>query len=281
MTLVRSSGRSPRAEWRYQSGDNFLIRVLAFLRRIRDNDAMAKKASAARQKTGLYHAREARGMSRTDLVRLSGISKQQLSRLENGHIRLRLDHLKPFASHLGYTPEQMLLWGRFPGTGDSEVKAGEARRAKLDGAMCSIPEIDTRAEPAGRGSAKEPRKTGRHADAIKPERWGFPLGFVHEQLHASVEQLIVIEVEGDSMAPTIMSGDRVVVNTGHTAPTPDGLYAIRDTLKRVAIKRLQLLRSARPPRLKIISANPNHATEEVPVNDLEIVGKVVCFLRTC
>lgn len=132
---------------------------------------------------------------------------------------------------------------------------------------------------AARRSAKETCKTGRHADPIKPERWGFPPSFVRERLHASVEQLVVVEVDGDSMAPTIMSGDHVVVDTGHTAPTPDGLYAIRDTLKRIAVKRLQLLRSTRPPRVKIISANPNHATEEVPISDLEIVGKVVCFVR--
>jgi len=56
---------------------------------------------------------EARGMSRSKLVELSGVSKQQLSRLENGQIRLRLDHLKPFAAHLGYTPEQILLWDDF------------------------------------------------------------------------------------------------------------------------------------------------------------------------
>ena len=55
-------------------------------------------------------------MSRSELVRLSGVSKQQLSRLEGGQIRMRLDHLKPFAKHLGFTPEQILLWGRYPGT---------------------------------------------------------------------------------------------------------------------------------------------------------------------
>src|ERR1700741_2935411 len=79
---------------------------------------MARRTRSARQMTGLFHARQARGMSRSELVRLSGVSKQQLSRLENGLIRLRLDHLKPFAGPLGYTPEQILLWGRYPGTGD-------------------------------------------------------------------------------------------------------------------------------------------------------------------
>src|SRR5579885_3896209 len=76
---------------------------------------MAKKIRPS-NKTGLFHARVARHMSRSELVRLSGVSKQQLSRLENGQIRLRLDHLKPFAPHLGYTPEQLLLWGRYQGT---------------------------------------------------------------------------------------------------------------------------------------------------------------------
>jgi len=39
-------------------------------------------------------------MSRTELVKRSGVSKQQLSRLEHGQIRLRLDRFKPFADVL-------------------------------------------------------------------------------------------------------------------------------------------------------------------------------------
>src|SRR5580693_6618124 len=100
---------------------------------------MAKKSKPiqpSRQKTGLYYAREARGMSRSELVRRSGISKQQLSRLENGVIRLRLDHLKPFATALGYTPEQMLLWGRYPGTEGQEPAQKETQAA----AARSVPE---------------------------------------------------------------------------------------------------------------------------------------------
>src|SRR6202047_2626879 len=98
--------------------------MLGFLHRICDNGAMARKIRTGRQLTGLYHAREARHMSRSELVRLSGVSKQQLSRLEGGQIRMRLDHLKPFAKHLGYTPEQILLWGRYPGTGGGESSEG-------------------------------------------------------------------------------------------------------------------------------------------------------------
>src|ERR1700722_7026638 len=90
---------------------------------------MARKSKSPRQMTGLYYAREARRMRRSELVRLSGVSKQQLSRLENGLIRLRLDHLKPFAPHLGYTPEQMLLWGNYPGTGDKDLDTSGVPRS--------------------------------------------------------------------------------------------------------------------------------------------------------
>jgi phage repressor protein C with HTH and peptisase S24 domain len=81
------------------------------------------------------------------------------------------------------------------------------------------------------------------------------------------------------MAPTLTTGDRVIIDTGHKSPTPDGLYAIRDTFEGIVVKRLQMVRSAQPARVKIISDNPNHATEEVQLSELEIVGKVLCYLK--
>ena len=225
-------------------------------------------------------------MSRSELVRLSGVSKQQLSRLENGQIRLRLDHLKPFASHLGYTPEQILLWGRYPGTGGSHVETSDVLRDEpppeefLGPSPGQVPELDTRAGLGGGGlPAREVRKDGSHTDPLKTEGWLFPKSFVREQLHTSAGRLLVLDTNGDSMAPTIVSGERVIVDTGHKTPTPDGLYAIRDTFECIVVKRLQVLRSSRPTRLKIISDNPNHPSEEAPLGDLEIVGKVLCCLK--
>jgi transcriptional regulator with XRE-family HTH domain len=238
--------------------------------------------------TGLFHARQARRMSRSELVRLSGVSKQQLSRLENGLIRLRLDHLKPFAGALGYTPEQILLWGRYPGTGgaagshveSSDVLREEAAQEDFGPAPGQVPELDTRAGLGGGGlPAREVRKEGRYADPLKAEGWLFPASFVREQLHTSAARLLVLDTTGDSMAPTIMSGERVIVDTGHKTPTPDGLYAIRDTFQCIVVKRLQVLRSSRPTRVTVISDNPNHPSEQAPLGEVEIVGKVLCCLK--
>ncbi len=260
--------------------------MLGVVHRIRDNAAMARKTKPSRQWTGLYYARQARGMTRTKLVELSGVSKQQLSRLENGQIRLRLDHLKPFASHLGYASEQILLWGRFPGTSGSHTESSDVLREEgphdepLGPAPGQVPELDTRAGLGGGGvPAREVRKEGRHADPVKSEGWVFPPSFVREQLHTATARLLVLDTAGDSMAPTLMSGDRVIVDTGHKTPTPDGLYAIRDTFAGIVIKRLQVGRPLKQARVKIISDNPNHAAEEVLLNELEIVGKVLCGLK--
>lgn len=235
---------------------------------------MARRVKQTRQLSGVYHAREARGMSRTELVERTGVSKQQLSRLENGQIRLRLDHLKPFAAVLGYSPEEILLWGRLP-HGLRESSESDDRRGDASGKRSAakrpgeVREIDTRA----------PLARGRVVSRFKSEHWLFPENFVVEQLRTTSAQLLMLEMDGDSMAPTILSGERLVIDTGHKNPIPDGLYAIRDTFEAAVVRRLQMLRSPTPTRVKIISDNPNHASEEIPLSDLEIVGKVVCCLK--
>jgi transcriptional regulator with XRE-family HTH domain len=242
---------------------------------------MPRRAKQQPPRSGLYHAREARRMSRSELVRLSGVSKQQLSRLENGLIRLRLDHLKPFAGPLGYSAEQILLWGRYPGTRESPVGSNNPsdEGAAHDEAAGRVPELDIRASKGGGLPAHELRKDGRYADAVKSEGWVFPASFVREQLHSSPSQLLVLDTTGDSMEPTIASGERVIIDARHKTPTPDGLYAIRDPFKSIVVKRLQVLRATRPPRVKIISDNANHPSEEAPLGELEIVGKVLCCLK--
>jgi transcriptional regulator with XRE-family HTH domain len=245
--------------------------VLELFHRIGDNGAMASKSKSESKKTGLYHAREARDMSRTELVKRSGVSKQQLSRLENGLIRLRLDHLKPFANVLDYSPEQILLWGRYPGTISDQIKSGVLPASE------QVVELASRSE--ANYSTLKKRRDGRHVDRIKSEGWIFPPNFVNNQLNSLAKQLVVVEVEGDSMVPTIMSGEKVIVDTGHKTPSPDGLYAIRDSFDNVIIRRLQLLRAAHPSRVKMISDNPKHAAEEALLTDIEVVGKALCCLK--
>jgi hypothetical protein len=47
----------------------------------------------------------------------------------------------------------------------------------------------------------------------------------------------------------------------------------------IVVKRLQVMRTTKPTRVKILSDNPTHDAEEVPLGDLEIVGKVLACLK--
>jgi transcriptional regulator with XRE-family HTH domain len=234
---------------------------------------MASRAKSKTQHSGLYHAREARHMSRGELVKRSGVSKQQLSRLENGQIRLRLDHLKPFVAPLGYTAEQILLWDRLTDVvpPDVECAAGASQSPSFNKSVGNhrIREVDPHARTKGEGRAFR----------FKSDVWVFPEEFVKQELHASPGHLLVLEMEGDSMTPTILSGERVVVDAKHKDPSPDGLYAIRDSFGRAVIRRIQIMRATSPTCVSIIADNANHAKEEISLSKLEIEGKVVCWLK--
>lgn len=142
-----------------------------------------------------------------------------------------------------------------------------------------ILEIDVRAG-MGAGGATEGREVvfqGNQADPVKEEAWHFPARFMREEVRAPENRVIVIETQGDSMAPTITSGDRVVVDTGHTIPSPDGIYAIRDQFGSIVVKRLQTMRQG--GKIRIISDNKAHDAEDVGPDEIAIVGRVLWGLK--
>lgn len=144
-----------------------------------------------------------------------------------------------------------------------------------------ILEIDVRAGLGAGGTldGREVRHDGDYADPVKPEAWKFPARFMREELRAPESRVIILETDGDSMYPTIGSGERVIVDTGLRIPSPDGIFALRDRFGNIVVKRLQVLRSGEPPRIKIISDNQHHAAEEVGADEIEIVGRVLWGLK--
>jgi phage repressor protein C with HTH and peptisase S24 domain len=146
-----------------------------------------------------------------------------------------------------------------------------------------ILEIDIRAGLGGGGSSDHTLVVhhGDTTDPVKSESWHFPHTFVRNELRRPEDRIRIIETYGDSMAPTIHSGDRVIIDTDHRVPSPDGLYAIRDRFGSIVVKRLQALRRGNPPIIKIISDNPHHGEEEVTADELEeaIIGRVLWGLK--
>jgi Peptidase S24-like len=98
------------------------------------------------------------------------------------------------------------------------------------------------------------------------------------RLSAQPDRLAIIQVDGDSMVPSLANGDDIMVDSGDAAERlRDGIYVLRrDGL--LLVKRLA--RASARACVTIISDNAAYPTEsDVPVASLEIVGRVVWAAR--
>ena len=88
--------------------------------------------------------------------------------------------------------------------------------------------------------------------------------------HASI-----IDVRGDSMAPTLCDGDRLIVDTAARAIVDGGVFVIRlDGL--LAVKRLSRVAGG----VAIASDNPDYPARIEPVGAVTLVGRARMLVRT-
>lgn len=83
-------------------------------------------------------------------------------------------------------------------------------------------------------------------------------------------QLSAIAVAGDSMEPVLRDGDEILVDRT-PRPLRDGIHVVRvgDAL---LVKRID---ASRGGMLVLLSDNPAYRPMEVPVSEVEVIGKVV------
>lgn len=141
----------------------------------------------------------------------------------------------------------------------------------------SVPEIDAKAG-AGNGNVGETevvtlRRGESYVGHKVVSEWVFPPAFLRHELRMQPGEIMVLEVVGDSMSPTLESGDRVMVDTTYSKPTPDGIYVIEEG-DGPMVKRLQLVRRSDPPQIRIISDNKHHESYTLRLDDVRIIGRV-------
>ena len=91
--------------------------------------------------------------------------------------------------------------------------------------------------------------------------------------------LIVVEVEGDSMSPTLESGDHVLINRKDKNPARGGMFAIHDS-DTLVVKRIEKIsNSSDPVMFRLISDNEHHNSYDVIADDTNIIGRIVWFAR--
>ncbi len=91
------------------------------------------------------------------------------------------------------------------------------------------------------------------------------------------EQLCVVDVDGDSMEPTLHHGDHVLADTRQKEPKRDGIYVIFYD-DHLMVKRLQYNPIER--RVSIISDNANYPTiPGLAPESVQVLGRVVWLGR--
>lgn len=129
--------------------------------------------------------------------------------------------------------------------------------------MITIMEVD--------GRAPDPRK-----QPVQP--WGFPENWFRFTYNADPTQCLIISIEDDAMFSDLRIGDRVVIDTSRTTPSPAGTFIIDDGMSWTA-RRIEVVAESAPPSVMISARNPDYRTTEAHLSAIKIVGRVMGMWR--
>jgi len=114
---------------------------------------------------------------------------------------------------------------------------------------------------------------------VLSEQMGEMYSFRKEWLRrvaSSPRNVVLMNVRGDSMAPTIKNGDSVLIDTGRRHVYDGNIYALRLD-ETIVIKRLSLLPGN---RIMILSDNKaEHPPYNAEAKEVQVIGQVVWLAR--
>lgn len=230
--------------------------------------------------------RHSRGLSLERLAERVGTDKTQLSRLEKGNRRLTVDWLERLASALQCSSQDLL--GEPPSIAPLEPARTRVRGFREAPAAAPIPErrnvgmVDFAGERFAAIPVYDIRAAAGAGGLIEPEQVVqfllFRASWLRAISNAPLEDLAVIEIDGDSMEPTLRTGDTALIDRAQTmVGRKDGLYVLRrdDAL---LVKRLSV--SWRTGLASVCSDNPSYPTEtDIDPKTLDVRGRVIWIGR--
>ena len=203
------------------------------------------------------------GKSQRGLAKALAIDPAGVNRLLKGGRQLKAAEIAQVARYLGEEPPTL---GKAPAH-----RAGSPPDVAPDVADDSYARVAVFDARAAAGAGTEGGDQIKHYLLFR-EQW------LRAVTSAPVSELAVIEIDGDSMEPTLRSGDHALVDRSELRPRQkDGLYVIRVD-GGLQVKRV----SAHPVSglLTISSDNPAYRSyADIKPTDVAIVGRVIWIGR--
>lgn len=209
-----------------------------------------------------------KGIKDVDLAKNLGTNKNTLAAYRNNQGILKGEVVERIVSRYHFVPG-WLFHGegepfpgarqRYPDVCGAEVKTTESSEfvfiPQMSGHICA-------------GTGLEPDNTSDIRVAFRDE-WIRKKGDSHA--------MSLITVRGDSMEPTLLQGDVVLINHNHKHVSPQGgIYAI-SLQGEIVVKRIQI--SLPDKNLKITSDNKHYDPITANEIDVQINGKVIWYGR--
>jgi len=218
--------------------------------------------------------RVGKGITDAELSKLLGITENTLITYRNGQGTLKGSAIQGLVTHFNFNP----LWlhkgsgepfpgarHRYPDVCGPEDKVVAIEENEIKGEFVYIPQMTGKIS-AGGGLIPDNRvdlKVAFRKDWLK--RKGDP------------SRMLLVKVSGDSMEPTLFSGDLVLIDQGRNYVDPSGgIYAIA-VHNEIMIKRIHIVFP--DGKVRIISDNPRYDPMEVETEKVVINGKVIWFGR--
>ncbi|MBE6442187.1 MAG: helix-turn-helix transcriptional regulator [Desulfovibrio desulfuricans] len=202
----------------------------------------------------LRQRREMLGLGKQALADAVGLSLTTIQQYENGQLP-KGSHAVRLANVLDCSLD-WLLAGKGDGC-DGIVETPEAR-------LLMVPMVEARLS-AGAGSFETGGEVLRH--------YAFRWDFLRRKGNPS--QMVLLRVSGDSMQPSILHNDVVLIDQSQKVPVPGRIYAV-GVEDMVYLKVLD----AMPGRLVLTSVNPEYAPIEADTREqlgdlVRIIGRAV------
>lgn len=206
-------------------------------------------------------ARKERGMTQGDLGKALGVVQSVISDIENGKLKSWPTHRNAIRRILGkplsyFEPEEADL------PTETDVHSDLSN-------VVMLPEYDVSLS-AGDGFYVGAETTKRE--------WPYPRFLVVDQLGVSPRNATVQEIVGDSMEPTLSSGDYVLIDMADKRIGLPGIFAVWDG-DALVCKRVERIPGSEPREVRLKSDNPLHGEYRVPEEQVNIVGRIRWITR--
>lgn len=204
------------------------------------------------------------GMSVADVAREAGVNRSFVYDILRGRSQVpNLDKLTRIAQVVKVDLEWLL-------SGKGRVEGDDPITEDYHNEFVAIQYAAARPSMGGGAIVEDEDRIGRD--------FHFRRAWIRDRLKAAPSMMRVMDVQGDSMTPTLKEGDVVLVDMNQRNPAPPGVFVLHDGMGLVA-KRLEHVPMSDPPQVRIISDNQQYSPYECTAEEVNIVGRVRWYGR--